>query len=259
MWLEHVFDVKHRNGNMLPADEVKNLQGFRSVYGFSQEDAASIRQSGNSKGFVAYPLISDCLFIDLDHGESHVKQTEEFLKSKNVAYQLYSSGGKGFHFHIPHKLLQGYDIYKTHERYAKKICGDAYDPSIYRPGSLIRLPNTVHKKTGKQKELITVSLGQSLKIVHKDDDRVYTSRGIYTSSEDILPMSLCQALAYCNNTPVRGKRYMTLWSLGSSLVEAGFSRESIFDFLLIINNSWADKKPADEIYRCVDDVYRGKP
>jgi hypothetical protein len=100
-YLEHCEKVMFRHGVMLPEVVVKQLTGFRSVYGFSKEDAEVINKSGSSRGFSQYTVYSDTWFLDFDNNFQGVKDTLEWIKSKNFGYRLYESGGKGHHIEIP--------------------------------------------------------------------------------------------------------------------------------------------------------------
>lgn len=257
MFLEFTKNVTSRCGNLIPEMLVNQQTGFRSVYGFSEQDAQKIRATGSSRNFDKYVRYSNKLFIDIDDTEFCVKKLCKDLRDRSITFQCYFSGKKGYHFHIPHKMISGMNIHNSHLELANKITGGV-DESIYRPSALIRLPNTVHEKTGKRKELLDSYTGNFIKIEnHENREIVFKFKDDYKIDNKLAAiLGLGLAKNIIESEPNIGTRYLKLWSCAENLKTAGFSKEFIEELLYAINDSWENKKEDSEIQRCLKDVFK---
>jgi len=149
-----------RVGNMIPEESLSSDEGgFRSVYSFCETDALVIKNRGSSKGFAEFAPSAVCLFIDIDiHSEQEdidARAQIDALKASGLRFELWDSGNRSYHLHIPHPLKRGYALPHTHKEVVKSL-GITCDNSLYRNNSLFRLPGTTHAKTGKKKVLLGV-------------------------------------------------------------------------------------------------------
>lgn len=254
IYLEFAEQPWLRSGDMRPTSEVEALQGFRSVYGFSEEDAKIIRDSNCSRDFKRFAQFSDCLFLDLDDGEASVDGVVAFLKAEGIGFSLYKSGSKGYHTHIPSEPKFGYNV-----AYSQKVLieslGIPADLSLYRPGSLFRLPGTVHRKTSQPKELIQKFDGALL-----DYDLVgepTPKPAEFTLGDDSdLETTLLSLITYIGHPPRNGNRHLTIWSHAERLRRQGLSQGTVLDLLERVNLSWENQaKPESEVRRAVNQAF----
>jgi hypothetical protein len=255
VFLEYAEQPYLRSGDVRPASEFADLQGFRSVYGFAEEDATEIIRLKSSKDFKRFSQFSDCLFLDLDDGDVSVNAVRGWLKKEGLEFSLYKSGSKGFHFHIPCVPKFSPDVAWSQRKLVEGL-GLPVDVSLYRPNSLIRLPGTIHRKTGLPKELVDSSSGHTLDydLVEEPESRLQDfSLGDVSDFETTL-LSLATYLA---NPPSSGNRHMTLWSHAERLRRQGLAYETVLDLLQGVNSSWGQNaKPRPEVERAVNQAFQ---
>ncbi|RLI75167.1 hypothetical protein DRP04_13760, partial [Archaeoglobales archaeon] len=145
-----------RNHMVQNAEELYNLSRFydfidcyASVYSFTELSERSwIRESA----------VIDVLVFDLDHKTDlkipfkEAKKLVEFLMAKNTTPRLYFSGMKGFHIYIdfpPAELENPKEVIKRIGGHiANRLNLTTVDYQIFEVARLIRLPLTIHSKTG---------------------------------------------------------------------------------------------------------------
>jgi hypothetical protein len=227
--------------------------GFRSYFLFDEEQKVFITNQGNMQGLDQLAVYSDTLFIDIDNNRNCMKKGREFLTKQGIQYQLYVSGGKGYHFVIPlQETYQHISLPMIHRLWVEQLDIDA-DLSIYRHAGLFRLPGTIHQSTRRKKRLLEARKGDNLSldigIELPKPKRVITHD--YTSEEDALRQTVFAMI----NEPGCGGRYLTFWKLAKGLEEAGFSQEFSYELLQAVNNNWANPKELTEIERALRGVY----
>lgn len=255
MWyVEHALEVFSRKGRMVPLSDISRYYGFRSVYAFSQEDAEEIKKSRSSKGFNRFSVFSDKLLFDLDNGDQGLNDIIGWADNEGFGYEIYESGSKGLHVELPTVAKYSPSLPGTHKEIAKKIYPKA-DLSIYRHGSLYRLPGTIHKKTGNPKKLVeSVQSNILLDFELKTEEPKIKALEIDPSEDAQLALALASSLF--NNSPGCGGRYMKFWSTSRALVDAGFSEEFIVELMLRINESWDDDAHEEsEVLRAVSGAF----
>lgn len=140
---------------------------YMSVYRFDSSIAhlASLANlPSGTKGYADYLLLDLDSHTDLPGVYADALSICKSLDTIGAAYQLYFSGGKGFHIYIPTSQF-GFeptsdpDILK---RMAEAIAGSVkpWDPSIYNMTRIFRAPGTFNQKGGRYK--IEVLEGDSL-------------------------------------------------------------------------------------------------
>lgn len=248
-----------RFGAMIPTEDLASqVGGWRTVYEFSELTAKEIIASGSSKGYDKFPVYSDTLFIDMDLGETGVHELTQKLNYLGFGFQVYSSGGKGFHFHIPCVPMEGYDVPYSQYAFAKTELTDHLDASLYRPGSLIALPGRVHIKTGALKTLVGDYCGMRLvEIPMRATPRIQRSEvPIQPHSPAAWQFALQKAAKFIQSPPGNGFRHTRLWSLAETMCDAGLSYDCAAEICLRLG-SFVGKED-DDVIGIIDRAYEDK-
>ena len=256
LMVEWSVTLESRRGTMVPFSRLGAIQrerhnpGFRSVYLFDSISAATISASGSSKGFKQYAVYSDHLFIDLDGGDPALVAAEEALRG--YQYEVWSSGGKGYHVVLPTPMYCGVDLPQAHLEFVEAL-GCGADLSLYRHSSLIALPGRVHQRTGKKKAFHKSVAGQQLTI----GDPKVLPKAFNLAFTDEAPVSFAfmRLASLCETPPAQGNRHTTAWSMSSQLAKAGLSFETVLELVLKMNSEWDNSKPEDEIERAVKQAF----
>ena len=146
----------HRNDVVQNAEEIFNLCKFFdfidcycSVYSFKEY---------NSETWIRESAVIDTLVFDLDHKTDlkipfkEAKKLVEYLIEKNTTPRVYFSGMKGFHVYVdfpPVELENPKEVIKRiGASIAEKLGLTSIDYQVFELARLIRLPLTIHSKTG---------------------------------------------------------------------------------------------------------------
>jgi len=140
------------------------LTGFRGVYGVPAGTAQAVVNFGDVTPLTHTPVWSDTLFVDFD-GTAGVSEARETLNDLGIAYEIWSTGRRGCHFHILTEEYCSVDLPKRHKQWVEDNLTGDWDPTIYNNTSIIRLPGTFHEKNpGQTKALAFSKQGEALKI-----------------------------------------------------------------------------------------------
>ena len=240
-------------------DTLKGRQGFESVYRFSKTAAETMQTRGSVAGCSNFQVYTDRLIIDLDDGISTAIYLKELLNKKGLAYLVYNSGNKGYHFVIPCVPVFDLDVPYTQKVWVQNLKINA-DLSLYRHNSMVRLPGTINEKTGKRKKLVAVQKGKKLVFneILENPDRYKTWQG----SESVISNSFIQnifvkGLRIIREKPSPGRRHTELWSIANDFAKSGIDLETAYKVILKINDSWGiDAKDESDVFRAVQDAYR---
>lgn len=224
--------------------------GFRSVYLFDSISAATISATGSSKGFKQYAVYSDHLFIDLDGGDPALLAAERALEG--FAYEVWSSGGKGYHIMLPTPMYCGVDLPQAHLEFVGAL-GCGADLSLYRHSSLIALPGRVHAKTGARKTKVKDVDGRQLTI--KEPLVLPKAFNLAFTDEAPISFAFMRLASLCETPPAQGNRHTTAWSISSQLAKSGLSFETVLELVLKMNSEWDNAKPEEEIERAVKQAF----
>ncbi len=245
----------HHTAVLIPST-LKMEHGFRSVYMFDEQQKEYIESQGDMTKLDSLSVYSDTLFIDIDSTKEDCDKCRAELEHRGLNYEIWESGSKGFHFHIPLiKTYQHIDLPAIHRQFVKQLSAGrfAIDESIYRHAGLFRLPGTRHKKTGKRKILMEkVDDKSNLEL---DTTIVVQKKTVITTSAPSPVVALNDCLFRMCNPPQNGNRYMSLWGLAKSLQAAAFSREFAEELLIEVNFSWPEPKDLCEIHRALGEAY----
>lgn len=251
--------LNYRKGRMVSTFALTNLikqhdPGYGSVYMFDEVTAKEIIKSGESKGFNKMAVIANTLVFDLDGGQESLDKAEVILKSHGYGYQVFSSGGKGFHIYVPHELIQSNHLPYSHQKVVEKL-GIECDLSLYQHGRLLSLPGRVHPKTGRRKELLYNVGGTPINIPIVERPVVQFKLGLIDTG-DTLSMALRRLSDLTVEEPKIGNRHTTLWSVAQNLADAGITYHTALDLILGVTKEWKNPKPQSEIEGLLMKVFR---
>lgn len=146
---------------LVPLEEVRKHTGFRSVYCYDEVVAQHIQDSRSTRDLRGVLVHSDTLFLDFDNVDN--TYFRDFLIRQGIGFELYDSGNRSMHYHIPITPMAGITVPAAQKAWVKQHAPDA-DMSFYHPSGQYRLPRTYHAKTGKPKILVQSYSGQLLSI-----------------------------------------------------------------------------------------------
>lgn len=258
MWFREWSPDNYHTVYFCPVKDIIGAKGFASVYAFKKQDVETMKANQSVAGCSNFEVWADRLILDLDDGEASIEPLENELKKRKLAYRIWLSGYKGYHVEILTNALSGLDLPYNHFLYAQTLCPKT-DPSVYRHCSLIRLPNTLHKKSTpnnqlRKKIIKTVSGGKIVfNSLVRNPNRDFTfNLPDEFFSDDWLEVGLSQYSRNINKSPPVGRRYLTLWSCANNLKKAGLSYDAIRDLLLLLNKSWgANAHCETEVFRAL--------
>lgn len=139
---------------MLPKEEFIHLNGFISLFGFSQDAVDYILSTGATRGVGKhFALYSDTLKLDFDDAPDAEKRALGWLKERGINHRLYSTGNRGHHIHIDIKPMEMRGLASFFASLVGSLFPGA-DVNIYKPTGIIRLPGTYHAKTGGKMKLV---------------------------------------------------------------------------------------------------------
>lgn len=142
--------------SLVAQDDLHELRGFQSVFGFPQATADFIERTGRTAGLDKLPLFCDTLFLDFDDKPESEKAALDWLRQNECQYKLYHTGGRGQHVHIPIRPIEGLSTLSSIKDFVEKTFPGA-DLSIYKTSGIYRLPGTFHEKyPGRRKELVAL-------------------------------------------------------------------------------------------------------
>lgn len=145
-------------------DQLEGRAGFRGCYGFPKAAAEHLQSLGRTAKLRGVPVYADTLFVDYDSDDGP-EEFEETLRGLGLAFEIWHTGRRGVHFHIPHEPIFGSDTPQRHKAWVTDHAQGDWDPTIYRPAAVIRLPGTWHEKNpGHRKQLVTRQDGARLKL-----------------------------------------------------------------------------------------------
>ncbi len=150
--------VQTRKGTMVDAPTLDTLckqhnPGYSSVYMFDESAANEIKDRGHSGGLSDYVVYADRLVMDLDDGDLQLAAIEKLLQAKGLGYDVWASGGKGYHVYLKHDLIGSIHLPFSHKSVVRSL-GINCDESLYQHGRLLSLPGRVHPKTKRKKTFV---------------------------------------------------------------------------------------------------------
>lgn len=261
--VEWTSSVKNRKGRMVSLTALGRLlnlpdPGYSSIYMFKEEDAKIIVNNGHSKGLNQYAVASKFLVVDVDSGEEGRSIIEGILRSKGYAYEIWSSGGKGYHFYIPHELICDKRLPNSHKQVALSLFPKQHvDLTLYQHGRLVSLPGRVHPITKKRKHLIASIPGKSIEIPLVEELKVVRPFEVSPDGDhQLLAIGLQRAADLICFPPDRGTRHIRIWGTAKDLAESGLDYDTTLNLLLKVNETWDEQKTEEEIIKAVTSAYK---
>lgn len=223
---------------------------FRSVFGYPPEVVESITANRHTKGLKGQPVYSNVLLIDADTDES-ARHCEVKLKELQIGFDVFDTGNRGLHFHVPIVEMVGTDVIHSQITWLKNQgLWDIVDTSIYREGGQYRLEGAVHKKTGRKKTKIRGFLGLTLEIpTVKTPASKRLIKKLNTVSEDLPTERQEYFLNLTSPRDVGGRtpHFYILWRQG---LRAGLEPDEIMEDILWFNNHYCfPAHPEDYVLR----------
>ena len=247
LYAEWCSKPKRRRGVMLPEPMLGKInEGFRSVYLFDKEAAEEIKQSRSSKTIKRFTPHSHTLFIDLDQGDKGLARVKEWLKDNRLLAQIYTSGGKGYHIHVPHQYVCSRDLPYSHRVLVESL-GAGADPSLYHVSHLIAMDGRKHPKTHRRKQLIESVQGEKeleIPLIETPPKLTFSN---FENIEDNLSLGLVKLEMLISNEPGVGERHQSLWTCAKNFVDAGCAPETVMDLISKVNSRWQNAKTTEEL------------
>lgn len=257
--------VGARAGVMVALDDLpkflkRHNPGFRSLYEFGEEDAGRIRSNNHSRGLNAFMVYSDILVIDLDNGDKDLHKLEKYIKEHDYKYEIWSSGGKGYHVYIFITPMYGKDVPYSQKCFVETLGVDA-DLSLYQHGRLFRLPRTIHKKTNKRKELLRSGGGKLLTIEMQKAPIKADLPALRFENEDTSEMvyALLRFIQMIESPKGPGERHMHIWGTATMFARAGLSMVAALELLQWVNEQWPEPKDPEDVEKAVMQAYQKTP
>lgn len=140
---------------LVTKEELTNLTGFQSIYGFPPDVATKVLDQGGTWGMRSLKLYSDTLFLDIDDNDELANRIQQHLENQEIGHEMYFTGNRGYHFSIPIVPMLGVSVPLDQKRWVNHYF-KGVDTSIYKTSGLIRLPGTYHTSNpGKKKVLVS--------------------------------------------------------------------------------------------------------
>ena len=257
LYREWCLKLNSRKGFMVPITQFDKIikdvydPGYSGIYAYHEEDAKTILAQKCSKGFERFSAVSDTLPIDLDDGDSSLDEVLDTLKG--YKYDLWFSGGKGYHIILHHDIQDSVDLPYSHRKWVEDR-DIKCDLSLYQHSRIFSLPGRVHPKTKKKKHLIKQVEGDliTIDLVKKPEIEFKFEEGGF---ED-LHVALLNLANMAIKEPYVGSRHLHYWGVSKDLLRAGFPIEAIEQFMLRINESWDNPKTEEEVIAAVHQATR---
>ncbi len=225
-------------------------QGFGGTYFVTEETAEAVKQEGTVKHFKGI-VWSEYLWMDFDSYEA-AERAENKLREMGYGFIAYDTGGRGAHFgvlraHPPSHLLPHKDKQWVGEHFPEA------DTSIYTHLHLLRLPGSVHEKTGRKKERVVEVEGKAL-VLPRYEEKVLPSA--LKSSQQRTSVLKCFRVMSYSRPVARGDRQHSLVTLTYALkddaqVDAAFALEWVRQ----VNLLYEEPKEDHELEKIVSGIY----
>ncbi len=261
---EWASSVKARKGRMLPLKAFDTIlkyrdPGYSSVYMFKDEDAKTLSDTESSKGMKKFEVAADKIVIDIDTGIDGLATVGRKIEKEGIAFDVWESGGKGYHVEIPHQLVADKRVPYSQKATVQALLGadiDQADMTLYQHGRLLSLPGRVHPVTKKKKKLLFRVTGKVIELPLLDEPVKDIANFSVSNDLSLLSSGLFRAADLAQTPPSKGQRHITLWSTAKSLAEAGLDYETTLGILLKVNESWTNPKSDTEVQVAVRSAFQ---
>jgi len=143
---------KHRRDTptLVPADALKTLHGFQSVFGYPPETAGWVKKHGSTKGMKHATVYCDTILVDYDDEPEVAEAAILYLRNHGHRFTVWDSGNRSVHLHVALEPIEGVWVPGAVKQWVRQYLRPS-DLSFYHAAGMYRLPGTVHEKTGRAK------------------------------------------------------------------------------------------------------------
>jgi hypothetical protein len=240
---------------LVSRDQLQDLTGFISVFGFPEESVKDILTNGTTSGLVTKKLYADTLYLDFDNNIEAENLAYRRLKDASIGFDKYNTGGRGHHFHIPITPCMGEGLVSRFKRRVAEQFPGA-DLSIYKSSGIFRLPGTYHtKNAGHKKTLVEHVDGQLMDIPEDDIGRLPRPipKSAFGFDEEEINEALMRALFIPTGEGGRNTKIFVVACLGK---ESGMNQDEVEDMCRNYNSIMVSPPlPEHEVITCVRSAY----
>ena len=236
----------------------KNGCRYASVYAVTSQDATAIETGAKTCAGFKGTVWSARLWIDIDSGAEAADKVETFLKEQGYDYVRYETGGgRGAHFGVLRDAAPSHTLPAQDKRWVSENVEGA-DLGLYWHLHLIRLPGTIHERTGLPKKLIRSNPGRALVLpLYEPESDSQSSESAPVASGGrpgtiFGCWSVVEKLAI-TNPPDRHRHLLTLAK--ALQADARVQIEAAMWVVSEVNNGFDEPKPREEVQRIVKWAY----
>jgi hypothetical protein len=213
--------------------------GFQSLYSIPEEEANKLLEAGSYKGYRGIVNSTTDLWVDFDELEA-VEHAIDRLKYLGLAFEVWTTGNRGKHIRIFRSSSSTSEHVPAIDKAWVRANLPGADLSIYTSLHPFRRPGAIHKLTGKEKQIETSHVGNTLQLEETDQSvkRTLTKLNQRSVFED--PQILALSVPYWD-----GERHRYLLKLAIKLAGTGASEQFIFEWLWNVNilgDPWDEDK-----------------
>ena len=207
-------DMRSRR-EILPVGTNFAVGGHVSVYNFDDRTAKAIGFTSNEVIKKQAIWHSKDLIIDVDDAD-HIPDVRKKLKDKKIGYEMYSTGGKGAHFHVARNNLPSNHLPYSDLAWLK--ANEIHtDPMIYTLFHTIRNKGAIHEKTNKPKILVdNYQSDTQFSVPLVETPKTFVSANMEYSSSDSVFSDI--TLLYALNGFSTGNRYQGMMWVAQRLL-----------------------------------------
>ena len=241
---------------LVPYSELSNYQGFRSMYGYTQETADLIMETKSTAGLDGAPVYSDLLLVDFDNNEDAAHAMADELRAYD--WVKFDSGGRSIHLHIRINPMFGANVPHIQKLWMFQNFPKA-DLSIYKTAGIYRLANTIHEKNpGRAKKVLETNLvGNALELKLKDD--IMPEPKKYTFIENSELTNILECLISIEVKEGTVGRNTHVFKIGRVCNELGLSPYDAIKLSTIWNEKMCiPSLPEASLISAIKSAYRGK-
>jgi hypothetical protein len=224
--------------------------GYTGLYLFKEEDALEIIASKSSAGLAQYSVSSSRLLIDIDEGVEGLRAAE--AKLEGFGYEVWSSGGKGFHIILKHEFMTSSDLPYSHRKWVEEQ-GIECDLSLYHPGHIVSAPGRIHPRTKQRKQFVKKIEGSMIAVKLVKKPEVVFS---FSDTGEELSRALMRLTDLSSSEPKPGNRHVSLWGTSKALAQAGVSFDTATELLRKVNEGWKNQKSEEELMAAIQQGYK---
>lgn len=225
---------------------------FASVYAVRQEDAAAIEDTAQTAAGFKGVVWSFRLWADFDTEEAGAAACK-FLKGQGIAHTVYHTGGRGLHVGVDRAADPSHTLPMQDKLWAEQHLPGC-DLSLYWHLHLIRLPGTLHERTGLPKRLLYSWPGSQLtlppyapaermsSVPKQEGDR----RSIFEAWNIVSKLT--------QDVSISRQKHLVLLAVALRR-EAGVTEEEALWVSLEVNRGFDEPKEASEVERIVEWAY----